>query len=153
MTVARNLAPAFTKQVNAGAPKSPSAANTKSDGTGTLATDIFNIATIGTNDTWIDSIDFFPVASAAGTAMTATVARAFWSTVGPTGSTTTADTHPLGEVTLPALTADSASTAVYPLSIFVGRALPAGAYIHVTNHAAPAANTGWRAVVNGGGDY
>jgi hypothetical protein len=50
------------------------------------------------------------------------------------------------------VTADSASAANSPYSIPVGFRIPAGYTILVTNHAAPAANTAWRANVIAG-DY
>jgi hypothetical protein len=58
----------------------------------------------------------------------------------------------LGEITLAAQTADSTASAVYQLELMLNMAIPAGYTILVTNHAAPAANTNWQAMVIGG-DY
>jgi hypothetical protein len=83
--------------------------------------------------------------------MTATVLRVFISSV-TSGATTSANTFLWNEVTSPAVGADNASTATYPIDVPLGFRLQAGYTILVTNHAAPAANTNWRAIVLAG-DY
>lgn len=126
------------------------AANTKSDGSGTIGTDIFLAATVdATNGGFVRDVTFYPTATVAGTSTTATVGRVFASTKS-TGATTPADTHPMGEVTLAAQATDSTSAATYPLVVPINRPLPPGTTILVTNHAAPAANTRWKAVVTYG---
>lgn len=148
--MAGNATPQFTKN---GAISSVlvTAANTSSAGGGTIATDIFLAFTANaTNGSWVETVRCIAVATAP-TTMTATVMRVFISSVS-SGATTSANTFLLAEVTLPAIAADNAAAAVYPIDIPVGFRLPAGYAILVTNHAAPAANTNWRALVLGG-DY
>lgn len=145
-----NTSPIFTLTPNVGQ-AAPSAANVKSDGTGTVATDIFKAFTAGANGSFVTRVRFNPVASVAGTATTATVGRVFYSTVG-SGATANTNTFLLGEVTLPVATADSASAPNSPIEVMLNIAIPTGSFIHITNHAAPAANSLWQAVVFGG-DY
>lgn len=127
------------------------AANTSSQGGGAIGTDIFLAFTAdATNGSWVDTLRFFPTATTP-TTMTATVLRVFISTQA-SGATTSANTYLWDEVTSPAVGADNASTAAYPIDVPLGFRLPPGGTILVTSHAAPAANTAWRATVIGG-DY
>lgn len=126
------------------------AANTKSDGSGTIGTDIFLAATVdATNGGFVRDVTFYPTATTAGTSTTATVGRVFASSA-TSGATTASNTHPMGEATLAVQTAASTSTGVYAIVIPINRPLPPGWTILVTNHAAPAANTKWKAVVTYG---
>lgn len=146
--MAGNTNPQFPKN---GAPQSVliTAANTSSQGGGTIATDIFKaFQADATNGSWVDTLRLFPTATTP-TAMTATVARIFISTQ-QSGATTSANTYLWDEVTLPAVNADNASTAAYAIDVPLGFRLGANQSILVTNHAAPAANTAWRATVIGG---
>lgn len=145
-----NQSPIFTKVPNIGA-VSPSAGNTKSDGTGTIGSDMFVAFTAGPNGSWVERIRISPTASVANTSMTATVGRVFISSK-VTGATTAADTHLWDEVTLPAITADASTGQVQEVEAPLAFALPPNYTLLVSNHVAPAANTGWRAVVTGG-DY
>lgn len=146
-----NTEPIYTKKGNLGTPINISAANTSSQGGGTIGTDIFLAFTAdATNGSFVREVRFSPTATAP-TTTTATVGRVFWSTQ-TSGATTTSNTHWLGEVTLSAVGADNASTPQPPAIVPIGFALPPGATILVTNHAAPAANSAWKAVVIGG-DY
>lgn len=146
-----NSIPRFTK-VGDIASVLVTAANTSSQGGATaIGTDIFKAFTAdATNGSFVDRVRWLPTATTP-TATTATVGRVFLSSVA-SGATTSANTYLVAEVTLPAIAADNASTAVQPLDVPLGLALPAGWTILVTTHAAPAANTAWRAVVFGG-DY
>ena len=83
---------------------------------------------------------------------TATVGRVFRSSVAA-GATTSANTFLVGEITLPIVAADNATAAVNVFDVPLGIALAANETILVTTHAAPAANTAWRAVAMGTGDY
>lgn len=124
------------------------AANTKSDGAGTVATDIFKAASIGANGAAPGArVRFIPTATAAATVTAATTARVFVSTVG-SSTTSSADTYLVAEVSLPAITADHSTTAVPFYDVVLPFALPANSFIHVTNHVAPNANTAWRAVAS-----
>lgn len=128
------------------------AANTSSQGGGTIATDIFKAFTAdATNGSYVRFVRLIPTASAAGTATTATVARIFLSTQ-TSGATTSTNTWLIAEYTLPAVTADSTSAAVIWFDIPLNLSVPAGYTILATTHAAPAANTAWRFLVVGG-DY
>ena len=124
------------------------AANTKSDGAGTVATDIFKAATIGASGAAPGArVRWIPTATAAATATAATTARVFVSTVG-SSTTSSADTYLVAEISLPAVTADHSTTAVPFYEITLPFPLPANSFIHVTNHVAPNANTAWRATVS-----
>lgn len=147
--MAANTSPIFTLTPNVGSVL-VTAANTSSQGGGTVGTDIFLAFTAGANGSYIDRIRWIPTATAA-TTTTATVGRAFLSTIA-SGATTSANTKLWEERTLAAIAADNASTAVVWYDTPLGFFIPATTTILVTNHAAPAANTAWRAVVIGG-DY
>jgi hypothetical protein len=127
------------------------AANTSSQGGGTIGTDIFLAFTAdATNGSFIQRVRLLPTGTAA-TTTTATVGRIFISTQA-SGATTSSNTYLVAEVTLPAIAADNASAAAIWYDVTLGIPVPASATILVTNHAAPAANTAWRAVVFAG-DY
>jgi len=127
------------------------AANTSSQGGGTIGTDIFLAFTAdATNGSYDREIRCTPTATTP-TTTTATVARVFVSSQA-SGATTNANTHLLAEFTLPAISADNATGAVPTYSIPLNIALGASQTILVTNHAAPAANTQWKFAVVGG-DY
>jgi hypothetical protein len=126
------------------------AANTSSQGGGTIGTDIFLVESAGVNGSFIERVRFSPTATAP-TNTTATVARVFYSSVS-SGATTNANTFLLGEVTLPLVAADNASASAPVIDLPLNMNLPTGFHILVTTHAAPAANTAW--VATGiGGDY
>lgn len=125
------------------------AANTSSQGGGTVATDIFLAFTAdATNGSFVRELIWTLGESTINTASTATVGRVFISTVG-SGSTTSSNTHLFREVALASQT-PSSTVAGAPIVIPLNFVLPAGYYILVTNHAAPAANTHWKAMVFGG---
>ena len=147
--MAANIDPIWTKNGNAnGVPIT--AANTSSEGGGTIGTNIFLAFTAGAAGAFVKNVQFAPTATAP-TTTTATVARVFLSSKSA-GATTSADTWLLGEVALPAASADSATVANNVFNVPIDRPIPAGYTILVTNHAAPAAATQWVAVAFGG-DY
>lgn len=129
------------------------AANTKSDGAGTIGTDIFLAFTAdATNGSFVRDIKTFLTATTAATATTATVVRYFASSA-TSGATTASNTHPLGEFAVASQSADNSGTATFPVAVItLNLPLPAGWTILVTNHAAPAANTKLKTVVFAG-DY
>lgn len=148
--MAANTDPIFSKNGKIGSAL-VTAANTSSAGGGTIGTDIFLAFTAdATNGSFVQRVRWIAVATTP-TATTATVARVFISSV-TSGATTSANTYLWDELVLPSVSADNASTAVFEMDIMLGFALPAGYTILVTNHAAPAANTNWRAIVVAG-DY
>lgn len=143
-----NTEPIFTKAGEYGSVL-VTAANTSSAGGGTVGTDIFLAFTAdSTNGSFIQRVRWIPVATAA-TTTTATVGRVFLSSV-TSGATTSSNTFLYEERTLQAIGADNASTAVIFYDVIFGFAVPASTTILVTNHAAPAANTNWRALVIAG---
>lgn len=145
-----NSDPIFTRNGDNGSVL-VTAANTSSQGGGTIGTDIFLAFTAdATNGSLIKYIRFIPTATTP-TTTTATVGRVFLSSV-TSGSTTSSNTWLIAEVTLPAIAADNASTGAPWFDIPINQPIAAGSTILITNHAAPAANTAWRAVV-WAGDY
>lgn len=146
-----NTNPIYTKQGLKGSVLI-TAANTSSQGGGTIGTDIFLACTCdATNGSFIQRVRWIPTATAP-TNTTATVGRVFLSTVA-SGAVTSANTWLWQEVALPVIAADNATAAAIFFDVMLGFAIPPGTQtILVTNHAAPAANTAWRATVIGG-DY
>jgi hypothetical protein len=126
-------------------PVAVTAANTSSEGGGTVGTSNFLCVTGGANGTLVSKIRWQLTASVAGTGSTGTVGRIFYSTVG-SGATTSANTFLIDEVNLPALTADSATVSLPSFDRPLDFEVPSGGFLLVTNHAAPAASTQWIAV-------
>ena len=103
--MAGNTAPIWSKSGGI-AGVEVTAANTKSDGTGTIGTDIFLVGTVDANNGgFVRAVEFWPTATTAATATTATMGRVFASSVS-SGTTTVSNTHPQGEVALASQTAD-----------------------------------------------
>ena len=149
--MAANTEPIFSKNGKIGSVL-VTAANTSSQGGGTIGTDIFLAFTAdATNGSFIRQVRFIVTATTANTASTATVGRVFISSV-TSGATTNANTFMIAEITLPSLTADSSTAGASYIDIPLGFPIPASYTILVTTHAAPAANSAWRAVVIAG-DY
>lgn len=125
------------------------AANTSSQGGGTIGTDIFlAFQADAINGGYVRELRLSLAESVIATASTATVARVFKSSV-TSGTTTSSNTHLIAEVTLASQTPTSTAAGV-PVVVPLNFALDPGHTILVTNHAAPAANTHWKAVVFGG---
>lgn len=148
--MAGNATPQFTKNGNVGA-VAITAANTKSDGAGTIGTDIFKAFTAGADGAYVDFVRFMAYATTAATTTTATVGRVFISSQ-TSGATTVSNTWLVGEVPLPAVSADATTTAVNAIDFPLGFRIPAGYTILVTTHHTPAASSGQLATVFGG-DY
>ena len=143
--------PIFTISVNCGF-AGITAANTKSSGTGTIATDIFKAFTAGSNGSFVQKVRFSVVGTTAATASAATVFRVYASSLTSGGTTGGTNTWLLGEVSAAAQTTDSATVGTYPLEIVLNQVIPASWTILVSSHAAPATDTGFQAMVVGG-DY
>jgi len=125
------------------------AANTSSQGGGTVGTDIFlAFQADATNGGYVRELRWCLAESTIATASTATVGRVFVSSV-TSGATSSTNTHLIAEVALAAQTPSSTLPGV-PIVIPLDFALPPSYTILVTNHAAPAANTHWKATVIGG---
>jgi hypothetical protein len=148
--MAQNTTPGFTKNANITSCL-VTAGNTKSDGAGTIGTDIFLAFTAGADGAFVDKLRFILTGTVAATASSITVARVFLSTKAA-GATTSADTYLYAEVPLTNQSADNSTVAVTPIDVAFGFRIPAGMTILVTNHVAPQANTAWRALPLGG-DY
>lgn len=146
---ANNL-PIFTLAPKLGA-VAITAANTSSQGGGTIGTDIFLAITAGANGSRIHRAYFVPTASAAATSTTATVGRVFYSSQ-TSGTTTSSNTNFLREVALPSVSADHSTTPAVQIEVLANFGLAANQTLLVTNHAAPAANTQWKLIVEYG-DY
>jgi hypothetical protein len=147
-----NTAPIFTLTPNVGRVTiTQASANVKSDGTGTVATDIFKVFTAGASGSFVERVRFMSVASAAATTGVATTLRVFLSTVGA-GGTTAADTFLIGEVSVPALNTDNSTNATAPYELVLNFAIPASTFILVSQHVAQTANQNWIALAIGG-DY
>ena len=131
-------------------------ANTSSDGDGVISggtVSMYVLMTAGSNGSYIEAVAFVPTASVANTSTSATVCRVFLSSVN-TGSTTNANTHLIGEVAIPIVTAASSTQAVIPYLVPIpGGRIASGQYLLVSTHAAAAANTAWRAVPVNAGDF
>ncbi len=125
--------------------------NTRSDGNGTIGTDIWLAFTAGAEGSFVSKIRFTPIASVAATATAATVLRIFIATVS-SGSTTSSNCRLFQEIAAGAQTAAQTTTATFFHEIPLNFALPAGHTILVTTHIANNANTNWMALVFGG-DY
>lgn len=129
--------------------------NQKSDGAGTIGTDMFlAFSADSTNGSYVQRVRFSVCNSAAGTAATstATVGRVYISTVN-SGSTTSSNTHLWGEVSIPSLSTDG-DAGNNPLPSFevpLNFALPPNYYILVSiGTASVAANTEFKAIVIAG---
>lgn len=148
--------PANTSPIFVLTPKAPAvsitAANTKNDGAGTIATDMFLLYTAGSNGAWVGRVRFAVSGSTAATGSTATVARVYISTQ-TSGATTNANTFRVDEVALPTITTDQTTTQTPVFEVQVNSFLAAGQTLLVSTHHAPAANTAVQAVALGSGDY
>lgn len=127
------------------------AANTRSDGNGTIGTDIFLVFTAGADGAFVEKIRLILTGTVAATSSGITVCRIFISTQAA-GATTSANTYLYAEMALNAQSADSSTVAVSPLDVPLGFRLDPNLTILASVHAAPVANTAWRALAIAG-DY
>lgn len=136
--------PAFagTPKIGKAVWTSSSTANTKSDGTGTIGTDILLAFTAGSSGSFLEKLRAMIAATVAATASTATVLRIYISTA-TSGAVTSANTKLYQEIYLPAQTADQSGAQVYPVDIPLNFRLGANETILVSMHHAAAANTVW----------
>ena len=125
-------------------------ANTKSNGSGTIGTDMYLAYTAdGVFGGWVSRIRFSPQSNNAATATAATVLRTYISTQN-SGATTPNDTWLIQEVAAPAQTADQTTTATNFIEVPLNFALPPSGSILCSSHVANTTHTGWTAVVFGG---
>jgi hypothetical protein len=145
-----NATPQFTKNGAVTAVRA-TAANTSSEGDGTIGTTMFLVFTAdATNGSFVEFVRWIPRATAA-TSTTATVGRIYLSTQA-SGATTSANTNLLAEITLPSVGADNGAGAATWFDIPLGFRIPAGQTLLASMAAAPAANTSW-GVMAIAGDY
>lgn len=149
--MAANTAPIFTDVpvIGRGLWNASSTANTDSDGSGTIGTDMILLITGATDGTFINKVRFSPAATAAATATTASVHRLFLSTQA-SGATTSANTSLIAEISAPNQTAAQTTAAIMALDIPLGFYIPSGVTLLWSMHHAAAANTLWHAVAFAG---
>lgn len=146
-----NSTPQFCANGNFGTPKDVVAANTSSQGVGTIGTNMSLLLTAGANGSYVEYVRIMPTSSVPSTTMAGTVIRIFASVL-TAGTTTSADTHLIAEVAMSAVTANSPTAANVPYDIPLLFRLPANWALHATTHVAAAANTSWKCLAVAG-DY
>lgn len=124
---------------------------TRSDGVGTIGTDIFLLFTAHATDGSFVSKIRISAAATTPTTMTASVIRFYISTVG-SGATTAANTVLYAEVAVAALAAANTSNATNFYEVPFNVPLAAGQYIHASIDDNLAANTRWQ-FLTFAGDY
>jgi hypothetical protein len=144
-----NTSPVFSLTPNNGK-VAVTAALTKSDGAGTVGTDIFKLFTAGTNGSYVGDVRFSIAGSVAAAASQATVARVYLATSGSGALVAGTSVFLLAEVALPTQTTDSTTSPTFPAVVPLNRALAPGEFLMVSTHHAPAANTAVHATCNGG---
>ena len=145
-----NATPQFTRQGAITAVRI-TAANTSSEGDGTIGTTNFLVFTAdATNGSFVEFVRIM-IRATAPTASTGTCIRLFISTQ-TSGATTSANTNLFAEATYPQQNADSATVATVWVDVPCNFRLPAGQTILATSHNAPAANTSYAAMAIAG-DY
>lgn len=127
------------------------AALTRSDGVGTIGTNLVLLDTATTNGTFYRHLIIKACASAAGTTTTATVIRLFHSTVA-SGATTVNDTMLIGEIQIPAISASNATGATPDFIIPINFALESGHTLLVGTSVTPGASVSFSCVLVAG-DY
>jgi hypothetical protein len=147
--MAANTSPIFTLAPRFSAVRI-TAANTSSQGGGTIGTDIFLAFSPGTNGSYLQRIRFSLTESTISTTSAASVHRVFLSTVN-SGTTTNANTFLIQEINAAAQTPTS-TVSSYPIDIPLNFAIPSSYYVLISTHVAPTASTNWNANVFGG-DY
>jgi len=131
---------------------STTTANVKSDGTGTIGTDMLLAFTAdSTYGGYINKVTITPQGSVASTPTTATVARIYIGS-SSSGATTTSNTWLIAEVALASQTVDKPTAIVTQKTVDIARNIPAGWVILVSMAHAAATNTSWGFDVVGG-DY
>ena len=126
----------------------------RSDGAGTIGTDMFEAFTAGTNGSYVKEMRIKVASSAASTAWAANVLRVYFSTAtSSTGTVTSStDTRLITEVAIPAITAGSTVASSPDFIVPLNFAIQTGAHL-VAN-----AGSSWTAgptlqVTTLGGDY
>jgi hypothetical protein len=149
--MAANTNPIFTLTPNIGVAQIGATANVKSDGAGTIGTDMMKAFTAGSAGSYVSRIRFNPWASTAATVTVATVIRVFYSTL-TSGTSASTNTYLLYEFAAAAQTADQTVTATFYIEVPLGFAMPTGSFLHCSSHIINNSSTGWVGIVFGG-DY
>ena len=152
--MAQNTAPIYSQVpiITAAQLTSSTTASTRSDGVGTIGTDLIKAFTANaTNGSFVSKLRILATASTPTTMQAATVIRIFISSI--TSSTTLAtNTFLFNEVSTAAIPAANAANATNYYEVPINLALPASYTILVSIHVQPTANTTWQCVVYAG-DY
>lgn len=150
--------PANTAPIYPRAPRTPHAiipvsfaALARSDGVGTIGTNLVLLDSAGANGTFYRHVQIKATATAAGTTTSATVIRLFHSTVS-SGATTASDTHLIGEIQIPSLSAANATGASPEFIIPVNFAMESGHHLLIGTSVTPGASVSF-ACVAVAGDY
>lgn len=149
--MAANTSPIFPLTPNVSWVAVGGAANTNSDGTGTIGTNIYKAFTAGANGSYIYRVRLSPVATTAATATAATVLRLYISSI-TSGSTTQTNTMLFAEVAAAAQTADQTTIATNYLEVVCNFIIPASYTVLISSHIVNNASTSWTGAV-WGGDY
>jgi hypothetical protein len=111
---------------------------------------MYKLLTAGASDTLVDVVRFHCVATAAAVNSVATTLRVYLSTVASPGATTPADTFLIGEVSVPIIAASHSTNATNYFDCVINKIIPAGTYLHVSQHVAQTANQYWNALAFAG---
>lgn len=150
--MAQNTAPIFSKiPVVSFGTLTGNIGLTRSDGVGTVGTDLFKMFTANATDGSFVSKIRISAAATTSTSMTASVIRIYISSI-TSGSTTAADTVLYQEVAVAALAAAHTSNATNFYEVSLNIALPPSYTILASIDDNLAANTRWQFLVFGG-DY
>jgi hypothetical protein len=122
---------------------------TRSDGVGTIGTNLFLAFTAGLDGSFVQRVRFIPVSSAAAVNSVATTLRVFLSSLN-VGTTTTSDCYLIAEISVPIISTANSTSAVTYYEIPLNIAVPTGHYILVSQHVAQTTNQNWQAMVFGG---
>lgn len=109
------------------------------------------VSSAGADGTFYRAVRVKAWATAAATSTSATVIRIFKSTLS-SGATTSADTHLLGEIQIPAVSAANTTGALADFDIPLNIAVPTGQHLLASTSIVAAANTGFSLIAIGG-DY
>jgi hypothetical protein len=146
----QNFNPIYVLTPNVGSTKIPTtAALVRSNGSGSIGTDMFLVWSAGVSGSLLQSIRFQSVANAAAVNSVATTLRTFVGNA-DTGDMTTASCYLLAEISVPLTSTANSTNATNYYDIPINRALPSGSYILVSQHVAQTTNQYWQATAFGG---
>lgn len=145
-----NIDPIYSKIGSISGVQVGETALTRSDGSGTIGTDMARLFIADPiNGSWVSRVRFSPSGVVAAVATAATVLRVYVSSKS-TGGTLQGDTWLIQEVAAPAQTSDQTTTATNFIEVPLNFALPPGYSILASSHVVNSANTNWTAICFGG---